>query len=148
MTEKMKTMDITLNRTIAASPAEVYDAWLDTDNPGTPWHNSSKLIFDPQPKVDGMFYFNKIGKTGENWAHFGRFIDLERGVKIQYSWVSIFTRGLESVVTVELLKKGDDTLLQLRHANLPDDELGRMHDDGWSRLVGILAERFQARKNR
>jgi uncharacterized protein YndB with AHSA1/START domain len=34
------TMDITLNRTIPASPAEVYDAWLDTENPGTPWHNS------------------------------------------------------------------------------------------------------------
>ena len=62
MTAKTKTMDITLNRTIPASPAEVYDAWLDTDNPGTPWHDSSKLIFDPKPKLDGMFYFNKVSK--------------------------------------------------------------------------------------
>jgi hypothetical protein len=62
--------------------------------------------------------------------------------------MSIFTRGLESVVTVEFQKKGDDTLLQLRHANLPDDDFGRLHDGGWNQLVGVLAERFQARKNR
>ena len=148
MTAKTKTMDITLNRTIPASPAEVYDAWLDTENPGTPWHNSSKLIFDPKPKVDGMFYFNKVSKAGENWAHFGRFTSLERGVKIQYTWMSTFTRGLESIVTVELQKKGEDTLLQLRHANLPDDDFGRLHDDGWSQLVGILAERFTASARR
>ena len=148
MTAKTKTMAITLNRIIPASPGEVYDAWLDADNPGTPWHDSSKVILDPQPKVDGMFYFNKISKQGENWAHFGRFINLERGVKIEYSWMSTFTRGLESVVTVELQKKGDDTLLQLRHANLPDDDFGRLHDEGWTQLVEILAKGFQGRKKR
>ncbi len=74
--------------------------------------------------------------------------DLERGAKIQYTWMSPFTRGLESIVTVELQKKGDDTLLQLRHANLPDDDLGHQHDGGWNQLVGVLSERFQARKNR
>jgi uncharacterized protein YndB with AHSA1/START domain len=147
MTAKTKTMDITLNRTIPASPGEVYDAWLDVDNPGTPWHDSSKVIL-PQPKVDGMFYFNKVSKQGENWAHFGRFINLERGVKIEYSWMSTFTRGLESVVTVELQKKGEDTLLQLRHANLPDDDFGRLHDEGWNQLVEILAKGFQGGKKR
>lgn len=60
-----------------------------------------------------------------DFPHFGRFLVLDRAQKIEYTWMSPFTRGLESVVTVELERQGDDTLLHLRHANLPDDDLGR-----------------------
>src|SRR5947209_16742503 len=49
-----KTMTITLNRTIPAAPAEVYDAWLDPATPGTPWDRSEceKVILDA--KIDGL----------------------------------------------------------------------------------------------
>ena len=43
-----------MNRTIPASPAEVYDAWLDPATPGIPWDRSDceKVLLDP--KIDGM----------------------------------------------------------------------------------------------
>ncbi len=69
---------------------------------------------------------------------------LEPGKKIEYTWMSPFTHGLESVVTVELERKGDDTALQLRHAKLPDDELGRLHDGGWGDCVNTLVEQLQS----
>ena len=62
--------------------------------------------------------------------------------------MSPFTRGLESVVTVELENKGDDTQLQLRHANVPDDDLGNMHNAGWIGRVDALVEQLQARRKR
>lgn len=141
-----KTMTIALNRTIPASPAEVYDAWLDPATPGTPWDRSEceKVILDP--KIDGLFYFKRVSPDRVDFPHFGRFVVLAPAKKIEYTWMSPFTRGLESIVTVELEKKGDDTLLQLRHANLPDDEGGHAHNAGWASRIDALVERFQTRR--
>lgn len=148
MIPKYKTMTITLNRTIPASPAEVYAAWLDPATPGTPWDRSEceKVILDP--KIDGLFYFKRVSPERVDFPHFGRFVVLDAAKKIEYTWMSPFTHGVESVVTVELERKGDDTLLQLRHSNLPDDELGHMHSAGWTSRLDALVERFQVRRNR
>jgi len=139
MIPKLKTMDLTFNRTIAASPAEVFDAWLDPTHPATPFNGSEKLLLDP--KVDGMFYFRHL-MEGTELPHFGRFTIVDRPKKVQYTWMSRHTRGLESVVTVTFQKKGDDTLLTLNHAGLPDDEMGRAHDDGWKHYLGLFDQRF------
>jgi uncharacterized protein YndB with AHSA1/START domain len=148
MIPNYKTITITLNRTIPASPAEVYDAWLDPATPGTPWARSEceKVLLDP--KIDGLFYFKRVSPERVDFPHFGRFVVLDRAKKIEYTWMSPFTHGLESVVTVELEKKGDDTLLQLRHSNLTDDDMGQLHNPGWISRVDALVERFQARRNR
>ena len=148
MIPSYKTTTITLNRTIPASPAEVYDAWLDPATPGTPWDRSEceKVILDA--RIDGLFYFKRVSSERVDFPHFGRFVVLDPAKKIEYTWMSPFTRGLESVVTVELERKGDDTLLQLRHSNLPDDELGQMHNAGWIGRVDALVESFQARRSR
>ena len=139
----MKTMEVKLARTIPASPAEVFDAWLDPKCPGTPWSEADKLLLDP--KVDGLFYFHSAKSAGEGNPHYGRFTVLDRPSKVQYTWMSPHTRGLESVVTVTFQEKGEDTLLTLRHENLPDDEEGRVHEPGWNHFLGRLADAFAAR---
>ena len=53
------------------------------------------------------------------------------------------TRGLESVVTVTFEPRDRATEVTLRHANLPDDEMGRQHKDGWSWYLDVLVEKFQ-----
>lgn len=140
MTTNIKTMEITFTRTIPASPEESFDGWLDRTNPGTPWSVADKLILEP--KVDALFYFHTNKSDGAGYAHFGRFDLLDRPRKMQYTWMSCFTRGLESVVTVTFQKKGEDTLLTLTHAGLPDDEMGRAHDQGWRHFLGIFEGRF------
>jgi uncharacterized protein YndB with AHSA1/START domain len=90
----------------------------------------------------------RVSPERVEFPHFGRFVILEPAKKIEYTWMSPFTHGLESAVTVELEKKGQGTLLQLRHSNLPDDELGHMHNAGWFSRIDALAEPFQARRNR
>lgn len=141
MTPTIKTMELTLTRTIPASPAEAFDGWLDRTNPGTPWKDADKLLLDP--RVDALFYFHVTMSDGADVGHFGRFDVLDRPGRIRYTWMSRFTRGLESVVTVTFQKKGEDTLLTLNHAGLPDDELGRMHDQGWKHYLGLLEKQFE-----
>ena len=157
MTTIMKTMELTLTRTIPASPSEVFGAWMDTRHPGNPWSDARKLIFDG--RVDGLFYFLHVSKagtqnerarhdavlgleTGEQWAHYGRFVVIERNKRLQYAWMSPFTRGLESMVTVTFEKKGDETLVTLNHANLPDDEKGRVHERGWNQCLDAFGAQF------
>jgi uncharacterized protein YndB with AHSA1/START domain len=143
MTQKMKTMEFTFTRTIPATTTEVFDAWLDPKTACNPWHDADKLIFEP--RVDGLFYcLMHVDDTGGGIPHFGRFKLIDRPNKIQHTWMSPYTRGLESIVTVTLQKKGDDTLFSLHHAGLPDDDFGRMHEQGWSGYVASLAELFPA----
>jgi uncharacterized protein YndB with AHSA1/START domain len=144
MTTKPKTMELTFTRTIPATPAEVFGAWMDTNHPGNPWSDAKKVILDA--RVDGLFYF--ATSKGESWPHYGRFIEIDRNQRAQYAWMSPFTRGLESVVTVTFEKKGDETLLTLTHAGLPDDDYGRLHDEGWKDCLGLFVEAFAPRRKR
>jgi uncharacterized protein YndB with AHSA1/START domain len=136
---ELRTMELTVLRTIPASPAEVYDAWLDPEHPGNPWHDSDTLIFEP--KVDALYYFIHVAETWRR-PHFGRFLMLDRPNKVQQTLMSFSSLGLESVLTVSFAPKGADTLLTLHHANLPDAETGRLHEQGWGHYLGILAARF------
>ena len=137
-----KTMELNFQRTLPASPAEVYDAWLDTQNQGNPWFQSDRVDF--HPKQGGLYHFMRIKDDGKEMPHYGRFVALDRPRRIQLAWMSLFTRGLESVVTVTFEPKGQDTLLTLKHANLPDDSYGHGHKH-WDVLLGKLAERFSAK---
>ena len=139
MKPELKTIALELTRTIPASPVEAFDGWLDPKCPGTPWSMAEKYVLDP--RVDGLYYWRFINETGEGKPHYGRFTILNRPSKIQYTWVSPHTYGLESLVTVTFQKKGEDTLLTLRHENLPDDDYGRGHEKGWGYLLSQFADR-------
>jgi len=137
-----KTLEFKFERSIPAAPSEVYDAWLDPGTPGTPWNESDKLILNPQ--VDGLFNWIIRGTS-----HYGRFTVLERSSRIQHTWVSPNTLGLETIVTVTFKKQGDDTLMTLVHSGLPDDEKGKSHQQGWpyflDKLVATLSSRARSR---
>ena len=140
MKQAIKTFAVELTRIIAASPDEVFSGWLDPTCPGTPWSLAKKLLFDP--KVDGLYYWLSINDAGVHKPHYGRFTILDRPRKIQYTWMSPHTYGLESLVTVTFDRRGNETLLSLHHENLPDDEFGRGHEKGWGQLTSRFAERF------
>jgi uncharacterized protein YndB with AHSA1/START domain len=140
---RIKTMEITVSRTIATTPERVFDTWLDAKSPGSPWHGPVKAIVSPV--VDGLFY-HAVHFEGHEWAHYGRFIALDRPQRIQHTWVSEATRGLESVVTLTIAPQADKTagktLVTLNHRGIPDDPLGRRHEEGWNFVLGAMAERF------
>ena len=138
----LKTTEIIVTRSIAATPAEVFDVWLDSKSPGSPWFGTTGAIVNPV--VDGLFY-HSVHFEGHDWAHYGRFISLDRPRQIQHTWVSEATRGLESVVTLTLDAEGEQTVVTLSHTNVPDDEMGRRHAEGWGFVLGGLVDRFASR---
>jgi len=137
-----KTTELELTRTIKARPEEVYSVWLDPESPGGPWFGSSRVIVDP--KVDGLFY-QCVTHEGRDYAHYGRFVALEPGKRIEHTWMSEGTRGLESRLTLTFARQGEHTLITLRHSGVPDDDFGRQHRDGWEFVLGKIEQAFAKR---
>lgn len=130
-----KKIEVKVERTIPAPPGEVFDGWLNPKIPGNPWNMAEKLLLSP--KVDGFFYW-----TIKGTAHYGRFTELERPGRIQCTWVSPSTLGLESVVTVTFKKQEKNTLMTLVHSGLPDTDGGRGHEKGWNFFLDSFLKQF------
>lgn len=128
-----------LKRTIAAVPAAVFDVWLDRKSPGSPWFGAKRAIVDP--RIDGLFY-HCVDYQGREWAHYGRFVALERPRRIEHTWVSEATRGIETFVALTFEPAGEQTVVTLTHSGVPDDEFGRQHSEGWSFVLGAIEQRF------
>ena len=128
-------LEIKIERRIAATPQVAYAAWLDASVPGTPWNAAGKLVMDC--KMDGLFYA-RMGDT----PHYGRFTRIEPGRTLQHTWMSPYTEGQESLVSVSFAPDGHDTLMTLVHSGLPDSEHGRLHEKGWNMVIEKFPEQF------
>lgn len=132
-------MDINLSRTVNATPEQVFNVWLDAKSPGGPWFGAERVILHPE--VDGLFY-HAVGHQGRMWAHYGRFTRIDKPRVIEHTWVSEATQGRETVLTLTLEPRGRATEVTLRHTNVPDDAMGRGHQDGWTYTLDAIAKRF------
>ena len=140
MIPKIKVIEITVKRTIPAPPDKVFDVWMDPKSPGGPWFGSGTLIMSPAPPAVGSLFYFSVVWDGHTWAHFGRFIEIQRPGKVEYTWMSEGTKGIESTVTVMFEGRGKETEVTLRHVNVPDDELGRATEFGWAHILDSVAE--------
>ncbi|HTB23152.1 MAG TPA: SRPBCC domain-containing protein [bacterium] len=135
-----KTLSVDVKRVIAGSPAKVFEAWLDPKQPCNPWNYGKTAAFEA--KVGRVFCI-LMGSAG---AHFGRFLKLAKGRQLQYTWMSRYTRGMESTVTMQFKKHAAGTLVTLRHSGLPNDEGGRGHEGGWGQFLEMLEAHFSGKK--
>ena len=129
-----KTIEVRVERSLPASPGEAFDAWLNPKIPGNPWNMADKLLLNPT--VDGFFFWAIKGTP-----HYGRFIAVQRPSRIEHTWMSPNTSGLESTVTLTFEEKGKHTLMTLVHSGLPDTDGGRSHNKGWNFFLdGFLGQ--------
>lgn len=144
MNQQIPVTEINLTRNINARPEEVFDSWLDHTNPGSPWFGVPKAIVNP-PQVDALFY-SMYQMEGREFAHYGRFITLNKPNRIQHTWVSEATRGLESIVTLTFEAVEGKTRVHVNHSNIPDDEEGHRHEHAWGYVLAAMRSRFGKEK--
>ena len=106
--------------------------------------------------VDGMFYFGidralARSKTPEIAAfdgflgHFGRFTAIDRPRAVEHTWMSEFTHGIETTVSVSFEPRKGGTHMAIVHRNVPDDDMGRTHERGWTYLLSRLGQHFEGK---
>jgi uncharacterized protein YndB with AHSA1/START domain len=136
MPRDAKTLTVNLSRVIAGAPAAVFDAWMDPKRPCNPW--SSGKTVGLVPRAGSVFC---VVKDGAGYV-FGRVLQADRGRRLRHTWMSAYTRGLESTVTVTFQRRAGGTLMTLRHGGLPNDDHGRLHREGWRQFLGRMEGRF------
>lgn len=158
----MKLIDVRLSRLIHGPPDEVFDVWFDPSSPGGPWFGAKKVLMNLA--VDGMFYF---GVERQEWTrhmhevhgalvrppptdgllgHFGRFVVVDRPRAVEHTWMSENTHGIETTVSVTFERCDGGTQMTLLHRGVPDDDIGRKHEGGWTYLLSRLEKQFPRKR--
>ena len=141
--------ELSVTRTLSATPEEAYDAWLDPRSlmewmvpiPG------GRTEAQTDPRVGGGFLIVMYG-NGTTYPTRGEYLRLERPQLLEFSWYPDGNDTWKSIVTIELKPLGRErTELTLRHRLLPSAESVKGHQEGWSRGLDRLVE-WCARKHR
>lgn len=127
-------------RIYEASAERVFDAWTDPAQVRAWLAEGQRANVDA--RVDGLFYI-EMPYEGRIYPHYGRYLRVERPRLLEFTWVSEGTRGKESVVTIELTRRGTQTELALTHEGLPDEAMAESHREGWSEFLETLVERLR-----
>ena len=129
-------------RLLPASPAVVYDEWLDPDALSDwmcPWPARATNI-NLEPTLGGRLQID-IEENGVRFEVTGRYVELDRPGRLSFTWsCSTWPNpSAESIVTVTLEPHGDgETLMTIEHALLPPD-LVDQHRSGWTTIAEQLA---------
>jgi uncharacterized protein YndB with AHSA1/START domain len=141
-----------LERTFAASPEEVFDAWT---NPEVlqRWWAAAPTWTSPGCEVDlrvGGRYVMRMrdDKTGELHVVGGEYREVVRPRRLVYTWcwqgVGGPHPGHVSLVTIEFHADGEATTVVLEHSGLASLQSRERHGAGWRATFDNLAGRVFA----
>ena len=137
------TAAVTVSRRIAASAERLFDAWLDPKSLAV-WMRRdggapSGAVADR--RVGGAFAIT-MNDSGGSFVHAGTYTVIDRPRTLEFTWRSIATHEVDSLVRVTFRPDGDATVVEVRHERLPDAEAVRLHTEGWTEIIDRYATTF------
>jgi uncharacterized protein YndB with AHSA1/START domain len=70
----------------------------------------------------------------------GTYLQVERPRKLVFTWIGPLTNNVNTLVTLELHSRGDETDLVLTHERLPTPAIHEGHTRGWGNILDHLAD--------
>jgi uncharacterized protein YndB with AHSA1/START domain len=140
----MPNYQLKLSRLYNATCEELFEAWTNPDSMkqwmcpegGTVSHVELDL------RVGGAFRIDmKHGQ--EVIEHRGVYQEIKALEKLVFTWVSQNTDWGETLVTIELFERGEQTELVLTQIRLPSEASTEAHTAGWTSILERLAIFFQ-----
>ena len=119
---------------VSASPETIFPFLIDPEKI-VRWKGTDAML-DPRP---GGIY--RVNVAGKNMAR-GEFVEVTPNSKVVFTW------GWEgdeevppgsSTVEMSLTPDGDETIVRLRHTDLPTKESAAKHTMGWDHYMSRLA---------
>jgi uncharacterized protein YndB with AHSA1/START domain len=70
----------------------------------------------------------------------GTYVQIDRPRKLVFTWTGALTNNVNTLVTVELVPRGNETDLVLTHERLPTTAIVEGHTRGWGHILDHLAD--------
>ena len=143
MTTTANELSLTTSRLIAASPKQLYDAWLDPkmlvqfmiagDGMSCP-----KAATDP--KIGGRYEII-MNDGSRDIPHTGEYLVLEPHSRIAFTWFSPFAEhGTE--VRLSFAEEAGGTRIELTHLKFQSEESRNGHEMGWNAILDVLQRKY------
>ena len=126
--------------TVRASSEQVFIAW--TEGLERWFAQAGTLAMVPEPGRPYFFY------NRDEWGrhpHYGRFLDVVTNQLIEMTWVTgdgtaEGTEGAETVLRIELIPRGEATLVRLTHSGFVSERARDGHAENWPLALASLDE--------
>ncbi|MFC4377031.1 SRPBCC domain-containing protein [Nocardia halotolerans] len=127
--------ELTVERVMQASPSLLYAAWIQGLDLWLAVPGSVRL----RPAPGEPLYFD-TGSADKRNPHYGRILALEPNRRIEFTWVTAATDGVETVVAAEFLKQPRGIRVRLRHSGFPTAAIRDLHQQVWPDKLERLDE--------
>jgi uncharacterized protein YndB with AHSA1/START domain/predicted enzyme related to lactoylglutathione lyase len=128
-----------VERTLAAAPHVIFEAW--TTSKFDRWFAAPGTVL-MKPEVNAPYFF-EARFEGQRHPHYGRFLRVVPDRLVEMTWLTeMGTKGVETVVTVELTPRGSGTHLRLSHAGFADEDSSKGHEAAWPEGLEQLDKAF------
>jgi uncharacterized protein YndB with AHSA1/START domain len=132
---------IVVRRLLPARREDVYALWVDAERMPHWILDGGSATLDV--RVGGKYHLD-MHYEGKSYPHSGEYLELIPPKRLVFTWISESTNWLPSIVTIDLIDRGEQTEIVLTHEGLPDEKSAISHQEGWTEIVGWLERELPA----
>lgn len=141
MSETDNTFSLSIERTLNASPEQVFDAWM-TSEAWQAWIGPKGLKCEVpllEPVVGGRFQIRMSIATGISIPVAGIYREVERPARIVFNWGRADEPARSTLISITLATLDGKTAITLRHEGLESAASRDSHTQGWNDALDKLA---------
>ena len=133
---------VQLRRRVRASAEQVFDLWTKPDlmvRWMSPYPGAVDCKASSDLRPGGAFSLVMTSAESSREVS-GTYVHIDRPRKLVFTWIGPLTNNVNTLVTVELTPRGDETELVLTHERLPTSAIVEGHTRGWGHILDHLAD--------
>jgi uncharacterized protein YndB with AHSA1/START domain len=132
---------VQVRRRLRAGPEQIFDLWTKPDlmvRWMSPYPGAvvCKATCDLRP---GGAFSLVMSSDESSREVSGTYVQIDRPRKLVFTWIGPLTNNVNTLVTVELFPRGNETDLVLTHERLPTSAIREGHTKGWGNILDHLA---------
>jgi uncharacterized protein YndB with AHSA1/START domain len=132
---------VKIKRVIASPAQQIFDLWTQPELMArwmSPYPGAVQCGAEADVRVGGTFRLS-MSSAESRCDIEGTYVEIERPHRLVFTWLGPPTRGVTTLVTLELKTVHAGTELTLTHEKLPTAEVRQGHLTGWETMLEHLA---------
>jgi uncharacterized protein YndB with AHSA1/START domain len=131
-----------LERTFHAPAQRVFDAWTSEEVMRRWWHaehdwETTEAQVDLRPGGTVRVVMRNP-HDGAEYGGGGTYTEIDPPTRVAFTWIWDNDPDRETLIELDFEETDGTTTVRMTHANLPDEDSVRSHEDGWSKALDNL----------